>query len=147
MKHGRLDDAPHAAAGCVTPKDAPRRANAARHGPVMARHLDLATAALLFLPVSGPGGAGEFYRALAIATALCVAGPIAAIQFVVSRDAPYAHHAPYPTVLVGRSPTRRDRSRQRDHQPGPTTTSPSSTARVASPNTSARIGSAPGSCS
>jgi hypothetical protein len=60
---------------------------------------------VLFLPVSGPGGAGEFYRALAIANGIARRWPDAAIQFVVSRDAPYAHHAPYPTVLVGRSPT------------------------------------------
>ena len=60
---------------------------------------------MLFLPVSGPGGAGEFYRALAIANGIARRWPDAAIQFVVSRDAPYAHDAPYPTVLVGRSPT------------------------------------------
>jgi len=60
---------------------------------------------VLFLPVSGPGGAGEFHRALAIANGIARRWPDAEIQFVVSRDAPYAHHAPYPTVLVGRSPT------------------------------------------
>ena len=60
---------------------------------------------MLLLPVSGPGGAGEFYRALAIANGIARRWPDAAIQFVVSRDAPYAQDAPYPTLLVGRSPT------------------------------------------
>jgi hypothetical protein len=60
---------------------------------------------VLLLPVSGPGGAGEFYRALAIANGIARRWPTPAIQFVVSRDAPTHRTAPYPTLLVGRSPT------------------------------------------
>jgi len=50
----------------------------------------------LFVPVSGPGGAGEYYRCLAIARR---------IKFVVSRDAPYAADRAYPMLTVARSPT------------------------------------------
>lgn len=60
---------------------------------------------LLFVPVSGPAGAGEFYRALALARAVERRWPGGSITFVASRDAPYAAQAPYPVHLVERSPT------------------------------------------
>ncbi len=59
----------------------------------------------LFVPVSGPGGAGEYFRSLAVARSLERRWPGCAIRFVVSRDAPYARDAPYPVSLVERSPT------------------------------------------
>jgi hypothetical protein len=59
----------------------------------------------LFIPVSGPGGAGEYFRSLAVARSLERRWPGCAIQFVVSRDAPYSRGAPYPVLLVERSPT------------------------------------------
>ena len=60
----------------------------------------------LFVPVSGPGGAGEFYRSLAIAAGLRRRWPRCSIRFVLHRDAPYATAAPYPVTLVDDSPTR-----------------------------------------
>jgi hypothetical protein len=45
---------------------------------------------LLFLPVSGPKGSGEFYRSLTIARAARERWPDAQIAFIVSRDARYA---------------------------------------------------------
>ena len=59
----------------------------------------------LFVPVSGPGGAGEYFRSLAVARSLERRWPGCAIHFVVSRDASYAREAPYPVSLVNRSPT------------------------------------------
>jgi glycosyltransferase involved in cell wall biosynthesis len=59
----------------------------------------------LFLPVSGPGGAGEFFRAVAVAHALERRWPGCEISFVVSRDASYAQSTTFRTLLVDRSPT------------------------------------------
>ena len=59
----------------------------------------------LFIPVSGPGGAGEYFRSLAVARSLERRWPGCAIRFVVSRDAPYSRGAPYPVLPVERSPT------------------------------------------
>jgi glycosyltransferase involved in cell wall biosynthesis len=59
----------------------------------------------LFVPVSGPGGAGEYFRSLAVARAVERRWPGCAIKFIVSRDAPYARDTPYPVQLVDRSPT------------------------------------------
>jgi len=59
----------------------------------------------LFVPVSGPGGAGEYYRSLAIARGIERRWPDCDIKFVVSRDAAYAAGSPYPVLTVGRSPT------------------------------------------
>ena len=60
---------------------------------------------VLFVPVSGPGGAGEYYRSLAIARAVERRWPGAGIAFVMSREAPQAADAPYPVHRVDRSPT------------------------------------------
>lgn len=59
----------------------------------------------LFVPVSGPGGAGEYFRSLAVARSLERRWPGCTIRFVVSRDASYVTGAPYPVLLVDRSPT------------------------------------------
>lgn len=59
----------------------------------------------LFIPVSGPGGAGEYFRSLAVARSLERRWPGCDIKFVVSRDAPYSREAPYPVLPVERSPT------------------------------------------
>ena len=60
----------------------------------------------LFIPVSGPGGAGEYHRSLAIARALEQRWPGSRIRFVLNRTAPYAHDTPYPGLLLQDSPTR-----------------------------------------
>lgn len=60
----------------------------------------------LFVPVSGPGGAGEYFRSLAIARGLEARWPAARIRFVLNRQAPYAANAPYPVLWVDDSPTR-----------------------------------------
>ena len=59
----------------------------------------------LFIPVSGPGGAGEYYRSLAVARAVAARWPGCDICFLVSRDAAYAEGGPFPTLLLDRSPT------------------------------------------
>ncbi len=64
------------------------------------------TGGFLFVPVSGPGGAGEYYRCLAIARAILAQWPEARVRFVLSRQASYAASCPFPTVLLQDSPTR-----------------------------------------
>jgi hypothetical protein len=59
----------------------------------------------LFVPVSGPGGAGEYYRSLAIARAAERHWPGCRIQFVLSRDARYGGDSQYAALHVERSPT------------------------------------------
>jgi hypothetical protein len=60
----------------------------------------------VFVPVSGPGGAGEYHRSLAIARGLERRWPGARISFVLNRHAPYAESAPYPGPRLDDSPTR-----------------------------------------
>jgi hypothetical protein len=60
----------------------------------------------LFIPVSGPGGAGEYYRSLAIASGLQRRWPGCSIRFLLNREAPYASSSPYPVTLLDDSPTR-----------------------------------------
>jgi glycosyltransferase involved in cell wall biosynthesis len=62
-------------------------------------------ARILFVPVSGPGGAGEYYRCLAVARAIERHWPSVDIRFVLSRSAAYAEDTHYPVRLVDRSPT------------------------------------------
>jgi hypothetical protein len=59
----------------------------------------------LFVPVSGRYGMGEYARSVAIAHAASRRWPGAAIQFVLSREAPYAADAPFPATLLTSSPT------------------------------------------
>lgn len=60
---------------------------------------------ILFVPVSGPYGMGEYARSVAIAHAASRRWQGAAIQFVLSREAPYAADAPFPATLLTSSPT------------------------------------------
>jgi hypothetical protein len=48
---------------------------------------------------------GEYARSLAIAKGAQARWPAAAIQFIVSRAAPYAAQTPFPTILLESSPT------------------------------------------
>jgi spore coat polysaccharide biosynthesis predicted glycosyltransferase SpsG len=60
---------------------------------------------LLFIPVSGTYGMGEYARSLTIARAASRRWPHAAIHFILSREAPYAAGAPFPATLLPSSPT------------------------------------------
>jgi predicted glycosyltransferase len=60
---------------------------------------------MLFVPVSGPYGMGEYARSLAIARAASLRWPEADIHFVLSRQAPYAASVPFPATLLASSPT------------------------------------------
>jgi len=60
---------------------------------------------ILFVPVSGPGGAGEYFRSLAVARGIERRWSGCSIKFVVSRDAAYSQGGPYPALLIDRSPT------------------------------------------
>jgi glycosyltransferase involved in cell wall biosynthesis len=60
---------------------------------------------ILFIPVSGIYGMGEYARSLAIACGFAARRPDAAIHFVLSREAPYALDAPFTTTLLPSSPT------------------------------------------
>jgi len=60
---------------------------------------------ILFVPVSGTYGMGEYARSMAIAHAASRRWRDAAIHFVLSREAPYAADAPFPATLLASSPT------------------------------------------
>jgi len=60
---------------------------------------------LLFIPVSGTYGMGEYARSLAIARAAARRWQHGAIHFILSREAPYASNAPFPATLLPSSPT------------------------------------------
>jgi predicted glycosyltransferase len=60
---------------------------------------------ILFVPVSGAFGMGEYARSVAIAQAALRQWPQARIHFILSRQAPYAAAAPFPTTLLDSSPT------------------------------------------
>jgi glycosyltransferase involved in cell wall biosynthesis len=60
---------------------------------------------ILFVPVSGTYGMGEYARSLAIARAASRRWQRAAIHFILSREAPYAADAPFPATLLASSPT------------------------------------------
>jgi hypothetical protein len=60
---------------------------------------------LLFIPVSGAYGMGEYARSVAIARAAAVRWPAADIQFLVSSQAPYAGSVPFPATALPSSPT------------------------------------------
>jgi ADP-heptose:LPS heptosyltransferase len=66
---------------------------------------DRAAPRLLFLPVSGPLGMGEYVRSLAIAGAAVGHWPRASVHFALSREAPYAADSPFPRTLLPSSPT------------------------------------------
>ena len=60
---------------------------------------------LLFVPVSGRFGMGEYARASAIALEVQARRPDASVHFLLSRDAPYAASSPFATTLLEASPT------------------------------------------
>jgi predicted glycosyltransferase len=60
---------------------------------------------VLFVPVSGARGMGEYARALALATAAVRRLPQLQVHFIVSREAPYAADLPFPKTLIPASPT------------------------------------------
>lgn len=62
-------------------------------------------ARILFVPVSGPSGMGEFARVRSIADALRARWPQIETHFVLHRDAPYAQGFHHPATLVPASPT------------------------------------------
>jgi ADP-heptose:LPS heptosyltransferase len=60
---------------------------------------------LLFVPVSGAYGMGEYARSLAIARAAGDHWPQAEIRFLLSKQAPYAASVPFRATLLPASPT------------------------------------------
>lgn len=60
---------------------------------------------LLFVPVSGPFGMGEYFQSLAIAHASLRRWPGAAIHFLLNREAPYAATTPFAATMLASSPT------------------------------------------
>lgn len=60
---------------------------------------------VLFVPVSGPHGMGEYARALAVARAATARWPALRVHFALSRAAPYAADCPFPATRFERSPT------------------------------------------
>lgn len=60
---------------------------------------------ILFVPVSGPNGMGEFARARSLADALRARWPHIETHFVLHREAPYARGFHHPVTLVPASPT------------------------------------------
>src|SRR3954453_13462955 len=64
-----------------------------------------AAGCVLFVPVSGPRGMGEYARSVALATAVAQRSPETEIHFAVSREAPYAEDTPFPKTLLPSSPT------------------------------------------
>jgi hypothetical protein len=60
---------------------------------------------ILFVPVSGPYGLGEYARCAAIASAALERWPEAAVHFLLSRHAPYISRVPFPVTLLPSSAT------------------------------------------
>ena len=60
---------------------------------------------LLFVPVSGPTGMGEYFQSLAIAQAVRQRWPDAAVHFLLNRQASYAATTPFDATLLPSSPT------------------------------------------
>jgi ADP-heptose:LPS heptosyltransferase len=60
---------------------------------------------VLFVPVSGARGMGEYARALALATAAARRLSQLQVHFIVSREAPYAADLPFPKTFIPSSPT------------------------------------------
>jgi hypothetical protein len=60
---------------------------------------------ILFLPVSGPQGIGEYMRSRIMAEAIHAIWPDVAIDFVLNRHAPYFSECPYPAWGCQASPT------------------------------------------
>jgi predicted glycosyltransferase len=67
--------------------------------------LDELSLRILFVPVSGPYGMGEFARCSAIARAALERWPHASVHFLLSRHAPYIPELPFPATLLPSSAT------------------------------------------
>jgi ADP-heptose:LPS heptosyltransferase len=63
------------------------------------------TPRILFVPVSGAFGSGEYARSAALAHAAARRWPRAEIHFILSRQAPYAATVPFAATLLDSSPT------------------------------------------
>lgn len=59
----------------------------------------------MFLPASGPAGAGEYFECRALAAGVLGEWPEAQVHFVLNREARYATGCTYPKTLVRGSPT------------------------------------------
>jgi hypothetical protein len=71
----------------------------------MAARRDDVPPRVLFVPVSGPSGMGEFARARGLAEAVAARWPQVEMHFLLHRDAPYAAACRFPTTLIPTSPT------------------------------------------
>lgn len=71
----------------------------------MADQKDHAPPRVLFVPVSGPSGMGEFARARGLAEAVAARWPQVEMHFLLHRDAPYAATCRFPTTVLPASPT------------------------------------------
>jgi hypothetical protein len=71
----------------------------------MAARRDDVPPRVLFVPVSGPSGMGEFARARGLAEAVAARWPQVEMHFLLHRDAPYAAACRFPTTLLPASPT------------------------------------------
>lgn len=60
---------------------------------------------ILFLPVSGPKGIGEYKRSLFLAQRLIEEHPDWDVRITVAENAPYADDVPVPAIYLARSPT------------------------------------------
>ena len=60
---------------------------------------------ILFLPVSGPKGSGEYIRSLTIAQAISQTWKNVDIKFILSKHALYAKNTPFDCHRIDRSPT------------------------------------------
>lgn len=85
--------------------NAPIRANPYRAVVRIIRGVSAASPTVLFVPVSGPSGMGEFARARSIADALVAQNPGIGIHFLLHRAAPYAAGFHHPATLLPASPT------------------------------------------
>ncbi|GIU22783.1 hypothetical protein [Shewanella sp. MBTL60-007] len=68
--------------------------------------MTLGSPKFLFVPVSSAEGVGEYMRSLIIADEVKRRWPNATIQFILSRQAPYALTCPYPAALLDDTPTK-----------------------------------------
>lgn len=68
--------------------------------------MTLAAPKFLFVPVSSAEGVGEYMRSLIVADEVKRRWPNATIQFILSRQAPYALTCPYPAALLDDTPTK-----------------------------------------
>lgn len=64
------------------------------------------TPAILFLPVSGPVGSGEYYRCLMLAEALREKLPNIQIDFGINKHAKYVSTCPFNVIALPASPTK-----------------------------------------